>query len=306
MTPDTTAAPTTAELPASSGHPDDAPGGAARPPAGPDENWRLMPVQLEFLDIAPNSNLGIHFTTAGVAWSLGDRAGDSIGFSYNLAVSSASGEPCLSGIEFNDAMLTLRTGDIAGGLARFTLTLFLAVHPEVDYLQGYCTLNEEAVIQASFGAQAPMQWHNGRVSATLSGYGGCYRPICLTVRGALPGNRIDVLVSTKKGLGKVSWSLGPDFSEAGGVLFASQNGQLPLQSLSFGNHALSFVTAAGKDGGGAGTALEFYLNAFITWTPDDLNHVYLRTTSDSSITVLAQVHNRQPQVVSQTDTVFTL
>lgn len=304
MTPDTSDTPDPSDpstmQPDAPGQPD-TPGTAAHAPADPDAGWRLMPVQLEFFDVAPDSNLGIQFTTAGVAWSLGNRGGDSIGFSYNVVVSSASGEPCLSGIEFNDAMLSIRTAPGSGGLARFTLTLFLSIHPEVDYLQGYCTLNEEAQILASFGAQAPMQWYNGRVSATLSGYGGNYRPICLTVRGAHPGNRIEILISTRKGLGKVNWSLGPDMSEAGGILFASQNGPLPLESLSFNNETLSFVTASASS-----QNLEFYLNAFITWEPDELNYVYLRTASDSSVTVLAQVHNRQPQVVSRTDTVFTL
>ncbi|MCC4595910.1 hypothetical protein NRY95_11050 [Xanthomonas campestris pv. phormiicola] len=274
----------------------------------------LFPVTLLFSNIASNSNLNFTLTTAGVAWSLGARSGDSIGFSYNVTPSSADVESCIQAIEFSNSVLSIRTGAIgqAGDRAdnAFTLTLYLLVAPGIDYLQGYCTLNNEAVVMAVFGAQGAVQWRNGRISAVLASHGRNHRPVSFTVKGARHGNKIDVIVTAKKGLGKVSWSLGPDFSGSSGIILASQQGQIPLTSMSYGSDTLSFTTRSVTDSSNASynadQLLEFYLNAYLTWLPEELAYVYLRTTCNSSISVIAQVHNRQPQVVSQTDTVFTL
>lgn len=276
--------------------------------------WTLLPVTLQFTGVTPNSSLNFTFTTVGASWSLGAFSGDSVGFSYNVAPASADSASCIQQIEFNNAVLTIRTGNTGQSSSQtsyaFTLTLFLRVRPGVDYVQGYCTLNNEAVVIATIGTQGPVKWRNGRISAVLATHGFRYRPVSVTVKGARPGNKIDVIVSTKTGLGRVVWSLGPEFVESNGVLLASQQGLLPLSSLSYGTDTLSFITSmpdnAGNTYGSSEQPLEIYLNAYITWLPVDLNYVYLRTTCDNSISVLAQVNSRQPQLVSQTNTVFTL
>jgi hypothetical protein len=274
----------------------------------------LIPVTLQFSHIASNSNLSFTFTTAGAAWSLGAKSGDSIGFSYNVTPVSASGQSCIQAIEFNNEVLTIRTGAAAqssSGQAdnAFTLTLFLQVREGVDYLQGYCTLNTEAVVLVTFGALVPVHWRNGRISAVLFAPRSNYRPINFTVQGARPGNRIEVVVSAKKGLGKVNWSMGPDFSESNGIELVSQQGLVPLTSMSVTDTVLTFVTTPSDDANASsnsGATLQFSMNAYITWAPDDLTYVYLRANCNSDVSVLAQVSNRQPQTVSQADTVFTL
>ncbi|NRO97489.1 hypothetical protein GWC77_16320 [Paraburkholderia sp. NMBU_R16] len=274
----------------------------------------LVPVTLQFSHIASNSNLSFTFTTAGAAWSLGAKSGDSIGFSYNVTPVSASGQSCIQAIEFNNEVLTIRTGATAqssSGQAdnAFTLTLFLQVREGVDYLQGYCTLNTEAVVLVTFGALVPVHWRNGRISAVLFAPRSNYRPISFTVQGARPGNRIEVVVSAKKGLGKVSWSMGPDFSESNGIELVGQQGLVPLTSMSVTDTVLTFVTTPSDDANASsnsGATLQFSMNAYITWAPDDLTYVYLRANCNSDVSVLAQVSNRQPQTVSQADTVFTL
>ncbi|RKP46840.1 hypothetical protein [Trinickia fusca] len=280
---------------------------------GETEIWKLLPVTLQFANVAANSNLNFTFTTVGVSWSLGARSGDSVGFSYNVTPSSTTGDSCIRQIEFNNAVMTIRTGSAVQTSTQagysFTLTLFLRVRPGVDYVQGYCTLNNEAVVLATIGSQGAVQWRNGRISAVLNEHELNYRPVSFTVKGARPGNQIDVIVSAKRGLGKVNWSLGPDFAESNGVTLASQQGQIPLTLVSYGVDTLSFVTSQPSGSGASingSQTLEFFLNAYITWVPHDLNYIYLRTTCNSDISVLAQVNNRQPQIVSQTDTVFTL
>lgn len=269
----------------------------------------LLPVVLQFSNIAPNSNINFTFTTVGAYWSLGAKSGDSVGFSYNLTPESATGTSCIQKIEFNNAVLSIRTGAIDQTNNAFTLTLFLQVRPDVDYLQGYCTLNNEAVVMATIGAQGAVKWCNGRISAVLVGHEKNYRNLSFTVTGAQPGNKIDLIVNAKQGMGRVNWSLGPNFSDANGVLLASNQGGIPLSSLSYGTDTLSFITSAvanANSNTNSTDTLAFYLSAYIVWAPEDLNYIYLRTTCNNDITVLAQVGNRQPQIVSQSDTVFTL
>ncbi|MGV2287329.1 hypothetical protein AAHK20_01325 [Trinickia sp. YCB016] len=284
----------------------------SQPSAGAAPPWTLIPVTMQFSNIAANSNLNFTFTTGGASWSLGARSGDSVGFSYNVTPASAESQSIIQAVEFNNAVLSIRTGNSnqSSGTANnaFTLTLFLQVRQGIDYVQGYCTLNNEAVVMVSFGSLAPVQWRNGRISAVLLAPHRNFRPVSFTIKGAQAGNRIDLVVSTKRGLGLVNWSLGTDFSDTNGVLLASQQGQIPLASMSYSGNTLSFVTqsASGNSGGNGNGTLDFYMNAYITWVPEDLNYVYLRASCADEVSILAQVNNRQPQIVSQADTVFTL
>lgn len=264
----------------------------------------LIPVVLKFNDVAANANVNFTFTTAGASWSLGAYSGDSLGFSYSVLNATDSVQSCIRHIEFNNSVLAITTASAALPLNTFTLTLFLRVVPGVDYLQGYCTLNSEAWVQASFGNQRAVQWRNGRISAVLREVEPQYRRILFAVTNAKPGSKIALKVSTKKGLGKVNLCLGPDFSDASGVCLQPAGASMPLASLSYAYDTIAFETGA-HTGSGTDT-LDFSLQAYIIWEPADLHYVYLEADCDSSVSVYAQVGNRQPQVVSQTSTLFTL
>jgi hypothetical protein len=182
------------------------------------------------------------------------------------------------------------------------VTLFLRVQAGVDFLQGYCTLNNEASVFAFFGAQRAVEWRNGRISAVLPKREHNSRRIYVTVQGARPGNRIALEVSAKKELGSVRWCLGPDFSEAEGILLTSASSFLPLNSMSYGNSQIVFETAASS----AVQTLDFLLLANITWLPQALPYIYLKANCDSHVRMHAYVGNHQPQLISQTYTVFML
>jgi hypothetical protein len=267
-------------------------------------NSELIPVVLVFDQVAPNSNINFTFTTAGVYWSLGAKSGDSMGFS--VLPRSANGQPQapLQSIEFGESMLAMRTASDASGLSGFTITLFLRVEAWVEMMQGYCTLNNEATVMAYIGTQRPMQWRNGRISAALA------RPainscgVLVSVQGALPGERICLELSTMKGPGfDAYWSLGPDHAESGGIRLASAQGTLPLASLCYGTRTLHFEIDRSAS---AASTLDFVMQAYLRWAPARLAYVYLKADCDSNVSVYAQVGNRQPQLVSQTSTVFTL
>ncbi len=266
-------------------------------------NRELLPVVLKFNNVAPNSNINFTFTTAGAHWSLGARSGDSMGFSVLAEQTGSSFESAIQAIEFNSQMLSIRTANDYSDLASFTLTLSLHVDHGVDYLQGYCTLNNEASVLAYFGAQRANEWRNGRISAVLRNPSKQYRAVVISVQGALAGDRIALEVSTKKGLGNVYWCLGPEFSESGGIRLAGLSGSMPLTQMSYGNSLISFETAKSQT---SSEGVEFVMLAYIGWNPHDLPYVYLKASSADYVSLYAHVGNRQPQVVSQTYTVFTL
>lgn len=263
----------------------------------------LIPVVLKFNNVAANSNINFTFTTVGASWCLGANSGDSLGFAFNVMTDSSNAQSCIQSIEFNNSVLAIRTAATGQSLNSFILTLFLRVKEGVDYLQGYCTLNNEAIVLASFGTQRAVQWRNGRISAVLREPESKFRRIFFAIKGAKPGNRISLQVSTKKGLGKVNWSLGPEFSEASGIQVASAAGVVPLASMSYGCDRLVFETTQSD---WTGDTMDFFLQTYVVWEPLDLNYIYLKADCNSSISLYAQVGNRQPQIVSQTDTLFTL
>lgn len=264
----------------------------------------LIPVVLKFNDVAANANVNFTFTTAGAIWSLGANSGDSLGFSYSVLNADDSAQSCIRKIEFNNSVLAITTSSAAPALSTFTVTLFLRVLPGVDFLQGYCTLNNEAWVQASFGTQRAVQWRNGRISAVLREVETQFRRILFAVKGAHPGSKIALEVTTKKGLGEVNLCLGPDFSEASGVCLLPAGTPMPLASLSYAFNTIAFETTASA--ASSNTTMDFSLQAYIVWQPADLHYIYLKADCDSSVSVYAQVGNRQPQVVSQTSTLFTL
>lgn len=264
----------------------------------------LIPVVLKFNDVAANANLNFTFTTAGAHWSLGAHSGDSLGFSYSVLNADDSARSCIRKIEFNNSVLSIITASDAPALNTFTVTLFLKVQDGVDFLQGYCTLNNEAWVQASFGTQRAVQWRNGRISAVLREVESHFRRLLFVVKGAHPGNKIVLSVGTKKGLGEVNLCLGPDFSDAAGVCLTPAGAPMPLASLSYGHNTIAFETAA--TAGSTQAPMDFSLQAYIVWQPVDLHYIYIQADCDSAISVYALVGNRQPQVVSQTSTLFTL
>ena len=265
----------------------------------------LLPVVLKFNNVTSNSNINFMFTTAGVSWSLGARSGDSMGFSMLSEQTSDSFESCIQKIEVNEQMLSIRTANNNAGLSSFTLTLSLRVEPGVDYFQGYCTLNNEASVMAYFGPLRGNEWRNGRISAALRHTADQYRSVLVSVQGAKPGNRISLEVTTKKGLGKVYWCLGPPFSESGGIRLSGLNdSSVPLNYMSYGTSILTFETAKTQDN--SNDSMEFLMLAYIGWSPETLPYIYLKASCDGHISMYAHVGNRQPQLVSQTYTVFTL
>lgn len=264
----------------------------------------VIPVILQFIDVAADSNLNFTFTTPGVRWSLGMRMGDSLGFSYNVLPDGVYGTtPCLLAVSFNDDVLALRTSSIAPALSSFTLTLFLDVEPDTPFLQGYCTLNNEAVVLVYLGQERPVQWRNGRISAVIQRPAADYRSVLFTISGLKPSKQVDITVDTDPGRGKVKWTLGPRTSDALGMSLTTTAGSgVPISTLSCTNRQIVMQTSDATES----NAADVVMQAYVTWQPESLPYIYLKAISDPDVQVYAQVGMRQPQWVSPAYTLFTL
>ncbi|WP_266168295.1 hypothetical protein [Dyella subtropica] len=265
----------------------------------------LIPVILQFTNVANNSNLSFTFTTPGVRWSLGKGIGDSLGFSYNVTPDGVyQPVPCLQDVSFNNDVLSLRTSSQAPTLFGFTLTLFLEVADDASFLTGYCTLNNEAVVYGYLGNERPVLWRNGRISAVIQPPSVSYRSVLFNIEGLKPGKQVDIELNTDPDYGKVSWVLGPGHGNALGIdLSSNDGGSVPLSMLSYTkNHIV--MQSPTTDGGGGATNL--VLLAYVSWQPDDVRYLYLRVVGDPDVSVYAQVGTRQPQWVSPGYTLFTL
>ncbi|MBB6064896.1 hypothetical protein [Pseudoxanthomonas broegbernensis] len=265
----------------------------------------VIPVVLQFSNVASDSNLSLTFTTPGVRWSLGHRIGDSLGFSYNVLPDGVyDSAPCLQSVSFNDDLLSLTTSSAASSLMGFTLTLFIEVDEGINSLAGYCTLNNEAVVLAYLGNQRPALWRNGRISAVIGVPTASYRSVLFTIKGLKPSTQVDIALGTDSSIkGGASWVLGSANGNALGVSIGSKDGgSVPLSMLSYTDNRI--VMQSGAESGSSATAV--VMLAYVAWQPEDLKHIYLRASADPAVSVYAQVGARQPQWVSPAYTLFTL
>lgn len=261
----------------------------------------LIPVVLQFQNVAANSGINITFETPGVRWSLGRRLGDSMGFSYNVTSDvSASGTPILRSVSFNDSVLQLTTSAIAPASSRFTFTLFVEVEEGTTFVQGYCTINNEANILASFGDGPPALWRNGRISASFHHESRRYHTVLLNIRNVRPSRQIDIVVESDADT-QVRWSLGPYRRGASGITVSNQtSGAVTLASWSMTPSEIRLRT------GDTGSSTDLALRTYVSYGDADARRLFLKTVGDTDVSVLAQVGTRQPQWVGPAYTLFTL
>jgi hypothetical protein len=266
-----------------------------------------MPVVLKFHDVASNANLSITFTTPGLRWCLGYNSADSLGFSYNVMHTDEATPSCIQQIEFNDALLAIRTASAAAPLNSFTLTLYLQVAPGVAAVQGYCTLNNEGYVSASFGGERPAHWRNGRISAVLHGdRDAIMRSVLFAIKNLQPNNTIVLELGGRPDHAEFSWSLGASSPDAGGMLLCSSDGPLPVSFISYTRNHIILETASPLPSGTADLSLRAYACCEPSGPERRIDYLYLRAVGSPNVAVYARVGNGQPQLVSASQTVFAL
>ena len=126
-----------------------------------------------------------------------------------------------------------------------------------------------------------------------------YQPVTFYVTNAAPGQKIAVQL-TANGT-SIAFSTGPAFQNIAGVSVTAQSGSLPLSQFSINSSQTTFMTS---NSGGGGGSLTFQLNAYLV-AATGISTFYLRSSSDPGLQVTAAIGNSTPQVVNQTQTLFS-
>ncbi|CAB5669231.1 Uncharacterised protein [Delftia tsuruhatensis] len=133
----------------------------------------------------------------------------------------------------------------------------------------------------------------------MAGTNTVYQPITLYVSNAAAGQKIAVQL-TANGV-QIAFSTGPAFQNIAGVAVTAQSGSLPLSQFSMNSSQTAFLTTSQGGGGGA---LTFQVTAYLV-AGTDIGTFYLRSSSDPGVQVTAAIGNSVPQVVNQTQTLFS-
>lgn len=126
-----------------------------------------------------------------------------------------------------------------------------------------------------------------------------YQPISIYVTNAAAGQKVSVQLTSNGA--PVAWSTGPSFQNIAGIAVTSQSGTLPLLQFNVNSGEIIFLTTSGGGGGGA---LSFQVSAYLVAEPN-IGTFYLRSSSDPGVEVTAAIGNSVPQVVNQSQTLFS-
>lgn len=126
-----------------------------------------------------------------------------------------------------------------------------------------------------------------------------YQPVTFYINNAAPGQKIAIQL-TANGV-PIGFSTGPAFQNIAGVSVTAQSGSLPLAQFSVNSAQVVFLTTSQ---GGSGGALTFQVAAYLVANAG-ISTFYLRSSSDPGIQVTAAIGSSVPQVVNQTQTLFS-
>lgn len=124
-----------------------------------------------------------------------------------------------------------------------------------------------------------------------------FQPLVIEVNNGAPGQEIGVEVSSN-GV-PIAFNTGPSFSDSAGLQIASLTGQLPIQAFSVSSSVLRVNTSAS-----GGDPLSFSISLFLTAEPG-IDVFSLRSISGPGVEVTARVGNSEPQIVNESETLFS-
>ena len=128
--------------------------------------------------------------------------------------------------------------------------------------------------------------------------GQSFQPATVQFSNVQPGQQLELSLSSNGA--QVGWSTGPGFENSSGLGVTSQSGDLPLTQLDVTPSQIHVETSSAS---GAGT-LSFTLQLFLVGQPG-IETFYVRSSSDPGVEVMLAVADSQPQVVDQSQTLFS-
>jgi hypothetical protein len=190
------------------------------------------------------------------------------------------------------------------------VTMLTLSHPRYDRARRTLTYAARPLDDAPAGELAGLNKRADRIRARRfgaaslfiddSGASTIYQPITLQVSNAVPGQEIAVQLTSRGP--NVAFGTGPDFASTAGLEIVSESGPVPVSEVEVNAREVVLVTAA--SGGGGGGSVNFSVSLFLA-ADADVSTFSLRSASDSGVVVSASIGNAPPQVVNQTQTIFS-
>ncbi len=268
----------------------------------------LIPVVLEFSGVARDSNLNLTLTTEGARWSMGaDDVLESEGFSYNGSALGDTRPTCLTAIELTESVIALRTSPSASGTA-FSLELFIDVQPEVESVQGHCTLNAGASVVCYLGYDIGAEWRSGQFSAIVRPMPTDLRRVQIKIRNAPVGVPMTIDLMTERSEGEAYLCLDSGVPGAPGLLLRGVAGApLPLESFTITDRQIVVIPSGTKIAGDG--FIELYLRRVAAQptsdsSPKALKRFHLRVTCDPKAIVVVRVGAQRPVALAASYSCF--
>lgn len=276
---------------------------------------RLIPVALQFEDIAPDSWARITILTPQVGWSIGDASRDSLGLSCNGKDLLRVREARFQCLEIVGPSLSLKTPPNSGA-ASFAFTLFVTAPDDVDLLEAHCEINDGASVLAEFGNLRRQTWMPGRVSAMVPPVLHDIRRVTLFIRGVRLGERVRISLRAESRMKSMYWCLGPNVTQYGlnpeiaqmlwgSAVRTEDELPLPLRRLSLGATEIEMELAGSDEavGGDGPDVLIVEANVLCISSDrsdaaDQLGRVLLKVDCNDDVSVIAQCGYRQPQYLT--------
>jgi hypothetical protein len=199
---------------------------------------------------------------------------------------------------------------VHGAPASSDVTMLTLSHPRYDRASRTLTYLARPLRGAPVGELATLSERRDRIrtrrfgAASLfiddSGASTVYQPLTLQVSNALAGQTVAIQVSPRGP--NVAFGTGPDFASTAGLQIVSEGGGfVPLSSVEVDPREVVLRTSAT---GGGGSTVNFSVRLFLA-ADANISTLSLRSSSDAGVFVTASIGNGQPQVVNQTQTVFS-
>lgn len=274
---------------------------------------RLIPLTLEFSQVEPNFCAEIRLETPGAVWAIDSDAGDTdIGFSCNDTIASRTQPVSVQSIEVTKSILSVHTGTGTSG-APLNLTAVLSVPADLESFNGYCTLNDDARVNARFGGGRVNEWRAGHIAGDLPGVSENLQFISLAI-GGWTGAQSVAIDLTGCGEESIQWALDPGMRSSTPFKIYSSSGRVvPVGSLSFTPRTISLFGCT-NGGGMVSNAIddlriEAYIEHSIVTGLNGLTkprQFKLGVRCDPDITVVAQMPGQYPQYLTSGYKTFSL
>lgn len=272
----------------------------------------LIPVTLELIGLADSFRAEIKIETLGSEWTLSGLGGDAdLGFSCNETILSEVRPVSIQAVEVTKSHISISTG-LGASTNPITVTAVLRVPPELELIEGTCTLNAGARVLVRFGCGPVSEWGPGRNTANLPDKVSNVQFVRLAIGGWTPGRSVSIEIEGDDRQ-LFQWTMGRGVKWTAPFTISAANGNaVPVGSVAFSPRAI-FLYSCGVAGSASNEINDLIIEAYIErldegGAPEQAatSLIGLSARCDPEIAVIAQFPGQYPQPLTSMPRMFHL